>query len=183
MDVALARSPRSFAQVWVKRAIDTLANLRVSFAQPSRGQARCQHRNEQALESSPDERCEKRSSAAGLKIGYTHTRLLSYPSSHEIDPTRHGSLRLLAPPDTDGERCGTRCSRTHRIARRGKSPVVRPQRSNEPRRLARVPPQERPGGTGLLPLSGLVTLLPKAVGPTASQLEGTGSNRRSGRGH
>src|SRR5690349_23756214 len=68
MDVALARSPRSFAQVWVKRAIDTLASRRVFFARPSQERARCQHRNEQALESSPVERSEKRSSVSSRAV-------------------------------------------------------------------------------------------------------------------
>ena len=110
-------------------------------------------------------------------------RLLRYPPEHEIDPSRDRSFCLWAFSGTNGERGGTGGSRTHRIGRRRKGAVLHAERSSEPRRLARFPAQERAGSAGLFPIGGLVTLLPEAVGPTASQLEGTESDWRSGRGH
>ena len=136
----------------------------------------------------PDSRRRKRNCDANVPLAIGEedndsARLVRYSPEHEIDPSRDRTFGLRAFSGTDSERGGTGGSRAHRIGRRKKGPVVYPERSSEPRRLARFAAQERAGRAGLFSIGGLVTLLPEAVGPTASQLEGTGSDRRSGRGH
>ena len=83
--------------------------------------------------------------------------------NESIQDAEHSALGF-----SDGGRRGTCRSRAYRIGRGRKGPVIYSQRSNRPRCLARISPQEGPGRAGLLSVGGLVTLLPEAVGPTAS---------------
>src|SRR6266545_1150413 len=94
-----------------------------------------------------------------------------FRSCHEINPTRRNTHSLLASSHVHRARWRSSRARKERVKRRPEGSHLHAQRPKRPRCLPRITAKERPGGVGLLPFSRLVTVLQKAVGPTASTPE------------